>query len=121
LSAPREIACPGSRDGALHFAEYDRDAGTLACTACGFMAAEELRARLALEFARAEAAAVTWSTREDEKAVEAMAARLLALLPGEAPLAIELAVGWALHAFAGRLPAEHAYSAAGRVLDRIAA
>lgn len=116
--APLEIACPAAPGAPLHIASYDPETETLTCPECGTLSAAELCERVEAEWSAID---VHPPLAADEARVEAMAAKLLEALPGEASLAVELAVAWGHWSLAGRLPEDHLAASAERALDRIAA
>ena len=122
MSRVLEIACPADPGGPLHFAAYDRLTETLRCPDCGRLTTAELVAHLEDEMFRFEAEfpalSPSPSIAEDERAVESMAAKLLAALPGEAALAVELTIAWGRWALCERVPVDHLAACAERMLER---
>lgn len=113
-----EIACPGDSSAPLHYADFWPEGEVLSCARCGVLSSAEICARVEAEWSDID---VHPPLAEDERRVETMAAKLLALLPREAPLAVELAVAWGHWSLRGRLPEDHLAACAERALDRIAA
>lgn len=115
---PLSIACPADSSAPLHFADYWPEQETLDCARCGVLSSAEICACVEAEWSQT---VVYPPLAEDERKVEMMTARLLALLPGEAPLAVELAVAWGHWALGGRLPEDTLAACAERALDRVSA